>query len=76
MFFVGQRDLSWNQPQPAAGEKLGLRTGFDIADFNGGRVMVYVGYDDANVPANSVLPTANATRAGVMTINIATRDVP
>jgi hypothetical protein len=76
VFFAGQRDLAWNQAQPAAGEKLGLRTGFDVADFTGGRVMVYVGYDDANVPANAVLPTANATRAGVMTINIATRDVP
>ncbi len=76
VFFAGPRDLSWNGVQPTTGEKLGLRTGFDIADFNGGRVMVYVGYDDANVPANSVLPTANATRSGVMTINIATRDVP
>ncbi len=76
IFFTSQRDLAWSAAQPAAGEKLGMRRGFDVAELTGGRVMVYVGYDDQNVPANSTLPTANATRAGVMTINIATRDVP
>jgi hypothetical protein len=76
VFFAGPRDVSWNQAAPDAGEKLGMRSGFDITDVNSGRVMVYVGYDDSNVPANATLPTANATRAGVMTINIATRDVP
>lgn len=76
IFFTSPRDVSWNQVQPAAGEKLGMRTGFDVAELSGGRVMVYVGYDDQNVPANATLPTTNATRPGVMTINIATRDVP
>lgn len=76
VFFTSPRDLAWNQAQPAAGEGLGLRTGFDVTDVGGGRVMVYVGYDDDNVPANAALPTANATTPGVMTINIATRDVP
>lgn len=74
--YTSARDLAWNQAAPAAGEKLGMRSGFDVADVNGGRVMVYVGYDDQNVPAGSTLPTTNASTSGVMTINIATRDVP
>jgi hypothetical protein len=76
IFYSGQRDVAWNQAQPAAGEQLGMRTGADVAEIAGGRVMVYVGYDDQNVPGNSTLPTSNGTQAGVMTINIATRDVP
>ena len=50
--------------------------------------MVYVGFDDQNVPANSFLPTCNDDPAGecaanppgyvagVMTLNLATRDAP
>ncbi len=76
IFYSSQRDVTWNAAAPAAGEKLGMRTGADVADVSGGRVMVYVGYDDQNVPANSTLPTSNAARPGVMTLNIATRDVP
>jgi hypothetical protein len=76
IFYSSARDVTWNQAAPAAGEKLGMRAGFDIADVGGGRVMVYVGYDDQNVPAGSTLPTQNATTPGVMTLNIATRDVP
>lgn len=76
IFYSSPRDVTWNAAAPASGEKLGMRTGADVADVAGGRVMVYVGYDDQNVPANSTLPTTNATRSGVMTLNIATRDVP
>ncbi len=72
--FTSPRDVTWTDT--AAGEALGMRRGFDVADVNGGRVMVYVGYDDDDVPPNATLPTTNATVSGVMTINIATRDVP
>lgn len=76
IFYTGQRDVAWNPASPAAGEGLGLRAGFDVADVRGGRVMVYVGYDDEDVPTGATLPTQNATISGVMTLNIATRDVP
>jgi len=74
--FIGQRDVTWNQTSPAAGEALGLRAGADVAQVSSGRVMLMVGYDDQNVPAGSVLPTTAGTRAGVMTMNVITRDVP
>lgn len=71
------RDLVWNSAAPDAGEHLGLRAGADVAE-NGGRLMLYVGYDDQNVPAGFVLPDRSqvGTRPGVMTLNVATRDLP
>jgi hypothetical protein len=41
-------------------------------------LMLYVGFDDQNVPQNYFLPdrTPQGFRAGVMTLNIATRDLP
>lgn len=70
------RDLSWDMT--AAGEHLGLLTGADIAQKGTGRYMVYVGFDDQNVPPNSYLPTTAPPgyTAGVMTLNLATRDAP
>lgn len=71
------RDLVWNEAMPDAGEGLGLRAGADVAA-NGGRLMVYVGYDDDNVPAGYTLPDRSqaGARPGVMTLDVATRDLP
>jgi hypothetical protein len=51
---------------------------FDIAQNATGRLMLYVGYDDENVPAGFTLPDrATATpRPGVTALNVATRDLP
>jgi hypothetical protein len=75
--YSGQRDLAWNMASPAAGEHLGLRVGADVAEANGGRLMLFVGFDDQNVPAGSTLRTGpGTTRSGVMTMSRATRDLP
>jgi hypothetical protein len=70
------RDLVWDQT--AAGEHLGLLTGADVAVKATARYMVYVGFDDQNVPTGSFLPTATQPgyRDGVMTLDVATRDAP
>jgi hypothetical protein len=74
--YHGVRALQWDGS--ASGEHLGLLTGADVAGVGTGRYMVYVGFDDENVPAGSFLPdrTMAGFRAGVMTLNLATRDVP
>jgi hypothetical protein len=38
--------------------------------------MLYVGFDDQNVPANFFLPDHSTFRPGVMVMNVATRDLP
>lgn len=68
------RDVVWMSTEN--GEHLGLRTGADVAQKNGGRYMLYTGFDNQNVPANSTLPTASGTTPGVMTLNLITRDAP
>jgi hypothetical protein len=70
------RDFTWDQT--ASGEHLGLLTGADVAVKSTGRYMVYVGFDDQNVPSGSFLPDRTTTgfRSGVMTLNLATRDAP
>jgi hypothetical protein len=70
------RDLVWDGT--ATGEHLGLLTGADVALKGTGRYMLYVGFDDQNVPTGSYLPDRTSTgfRAGVMTLNVATRDAP
>ena len=72
--YAQQRDLTWDGT--AAGERLGLLTGADVAAKSTGRYMTYVGFDDQNVPTGSYLPdrTPMGYRAGVMTLNVATRD--
>lgn len=72
------RDFQWAEGAPRAGERLGLLTGADVAANGNGRLMLYVGFDDQNVPQNYFLPdrTPQGFRAGVMTLNIATRDLP
>jgi hypothetical protein len=68
------RDLVWEAA--ASGEHLGLRAGADIAGRSTARYLVGVGFDDQNVPTGSTLPTSTGTRAGVMTLDLATRDAP
>ena len=70
------RDLQWSATE--AGEHLGLLTGADVAQNSTGRLMLYVGFDDQNVPAGFALPdrTAQGFRSGVMTLDVATRDLP
>lgn len=69
------RDLAWMQNEP--GEGLGLLTGVDVAANGNGRLMLFVGFDDQNVPGGFVLPLrAGGTAPGVFTLNVATRDLP
>jgi hypothetical protein len=72
--YTGVRDLAWMSS--AAGEHLGLLTGADVAAKDGGRYMIYVGFDDQNVPGGFVLPTSSGIVSGVTAIDVATRDVP
>ena len=74
--YTRPRDLAWSAT--AAGEHLGLLTGADVAQNTSGRLMLYVGFDDQNVPAGFALPdrTPQGFRDGVMTLQIATRDLP
>ncbi|MCW5802251.1 MAG: hypothetical protein KIT31_07670 [Deltaproteobacteria bacterium] len=78
IFYTGARNLTWNATTPDAGEALGLLTGADVAQNSTGRLMLYVGFDDKNVPPGFSLPdrTPQGSRPGVMTLNIATRDLP
>ena len=64
--FNGTRDLKWNNLAPDAGEHLGLLTGTDVAMKLTGRYM----------PSGFLLPNHSGTQAGVMTLNLATRDAP
>ncbi|HWO26036.1 MAG TPA: hypothetical protein VNO30_45225 [Kofleriaceae bacterium] len=70
------RDLQWTAAE--AGEGLGLHAGVDVAQNGTGRLMLYVGYDDEAVPAGfTLIDRAQGTpRPGVMTLNVATRDLP
>ena len=72
--FTNNRDFVWDKTR--AGEHLGLLTGADIADKNGARYMVYVGFDDQNVPNGFALPdrSTQGYESGVMTLDLATRD--
>lgn len=74
--FQFARELAWDQS--AAGEGLGLRTGADVGANGNGRLMLYVGLDDQDVPAGFTLPnrTGGGTRAAVTALDIATRDLP
>jgi hypothetical protein len=50
--------------------------GADVARRGTGRYMVYPAADDENVPTGSTLPTQAGNVAGVVTLNLATRDAP
>ncbi len=67
------RDFAWSSTE--TGEHLGMAIGADVAQKNGGRYMLYTGFDNQNVPPNSTLPTSGGTTSGVQTLNLATRDV-
>jgi hypothetical protein len=70
------RDHLWSAAEP--GEGLGLAAGADVAQNGTGRLMLYAAYDDEDVPAGATLvDRAQATpRPGVITLNVATRDLP
>lgn len=69
------RDFTWMSQEP--GEGLGLRAGVDVAMNGNGRLMLYVGFDDQNVPNGFALPLrGGGTTPGVFTLNVATRDLP
>jgi hypothetical protein len=70
------RALQWSAAE--AGEALGQHAGADVAQNGTGRLMLYVGYDDQDVPPGFTLPDRGqaAPRPGVMTLNVATRDLP
>lgn len=74
--YASPRALPWTAG--VAGERLGRQGGADVAQHSTGRLMLYVGYDDQNIPAGATLPdrSANGSRPGVTTLNIATRDLP
>ena len=73
--YMRARDLLWSSTEP--GEHLGLQIGGDVTQNSTGRLMLYVAYDDENVPQGATLPDrAQGTRAGVMTLQLATRDLP
>jgi len=73
--YAQPRDVAWDMA--ASGEHLGLRSGADVAMKSSGRYMVYVGFDDQNVPTGSTLPSrSGGTRTGAMTLDLATRDAP
>jgi len=81
--YAFNRDLAWAPMDPnGGGEDLGLLTGADVAMNGNGRLMLYVGFDDDNVPAGFALPNRsppaapNTARSGVFTLNVATRDLP
>jgi hypothetical protein len=76
--FNGRRDVEWNAITPAPGEALGLLTGADVAQNTSGRLMLYMGFDDQDVPPGYLLPdrTQAGARPGVMVMNVATRDLP
>jgi hypothetical protein len=74
--YPSQRDVRWTVAE--AGEHLGLEGGVDVAQNAGGRLMLYVGYDDQNIPSEFTLPdrTPAGSRPGVTALNVATRDLP
>jgi hypothetical protein len=73
--YAFNRDFSWMQVED--GEGLGLWPGVDVAANGNGRLMLYVGFDDQNVPSGSTLPLrTGGTTVGVYTLNVATRDLP
>ena len=76
--YAFNRDLAWMPADPnAGGEDLGLLTGADVGMNGNGRLMLYVGFDDDNVPSGFALPLrAGGATPGVFTLNVATRDLP
>ena len=74
--YVGARDLAWMASSP--GEHLGLAAGADVAGKSTARYMLYVGFDDQDVPSGSTLPdrSTQGSEPGVMALDLAARDAP
>jgi hypothetical protein len=74
--YQGARDLTWDPSAP--GEHLGLLTGADVAQRGDERRMVYVGFDDRNVPPGFFVPIRSSPgfMSGVFALNVATRPRP
>jgi hypothetical protein len=72
--YAAPRDLSWTKT--ALGEPLGMLTGSDVAARGSQRLMLYVGFDDQQVPPDFYLPDRTPTgfRPGVMALGVATRE--
>ncbi len=71
------RDLVWDPAAP--GEALGLLTGVDVAARGGERLMLYVGFDDQDVPPGFVLPVRgdpDAVVPGVFALDVARASSP
>jgi hypothetical protein len=71
--YTAARDLTWDVNAP--GEHLGLLTGADVAVRGDERRMVYVGFDDRNVPPGLFVPirVPPGFMPGVFALNVATR---
>jgi hypothetical protein len=68
------RDLVWDEEAP--GEALGLLTGADVAARGDQRLMLYVGFDEQNVPPGFLLPVRgepDMVIPGVFALDVATR---
>ena len=74
--YTGARDLAWMASAP--GEHLGLRTGADVAGKGTARYLVYVVFDDQDVPSGATLPdrSMQGSEPGVMALDLAARDAP
>jgi hypothetical protein len=73
--YAFRRDFEWDATKP--GEKLGLRGGADVAIQGYGRMMLYVGFDDTDVPSGFELPSrSGGAQPATMTLDVATRDLP
>jgi hypothetical protein len=72
--YTDQRDLTWSATEP--GEHLGLLTGADVGQQGNVRFMVYVGFDDQNVPANFFVfdHSAQGFESGVFALDVAARN--
>jgi hypothetical protein len=73
--YVFARELAWSASEP--GEALGMQAGVDVGANGSGRLMLYTGLDDDDVPVGFTLPLRTGdTTPGVRTLNHATRDLP
>ncbi|MDX2089147.1 MAG: hypothetical protein SFX73_14920 [Kofleriaceae bacterium] len=69
------RELAWSASEP--GEGLGMQAGIEVGNNGSGRLMLFTGLDDENIPVGFTLPLrVGGTTPGVRTLGVATRDLP